>query len=71
MRHAAERQLQELGREMTVLKGERRFASALRRLRHRAISVKQRALDRMIWHREPPGDVAAAFPELVPSRRVH
>lgn len=50
--------------EMRVLEGEDRLRHALRGVRYRVGSVRRRLGLAYTWYRQPPGEVAAAFPNL-------
>lgn len=56
--------IREHEQEMRVLEGEDRIRHAVRAGRYRVGSVRRRLGLAYTWYRQPPGEVAAAFPNL-------
>jgi glycosyltransferase involved in cell wall biosynthesis len=64
-RAAAAGQLRAADRQIEVLSGGAPGRAALRRMRLALGRTKRRVLAGRLWYREPPPEVAEAFPELV------
>jgi glycosyltransferase involved in cell wall biosynthesis len=65
--HGRQRQVEE---QLAAVDGAPGLRSALRRLRPRLIRVKLALTDPFMWHRNPPPEVAGAFPDLVSGPRA-
>lgn len=59
-----------VARHLDALEGKQGLLPALRRLRPPLIRLKLKLLDPLLWHAQPPEDVAAAFPDVVSGARA-
>lgn len=60
----ARNRLAQVDRELDALEGRARGLAARRALRHKLGRIRNALLPALIWHRNTPAEVAAAFPDL-------